>query len=84
MNGVFSAEGTELVQFQTVGRVFLVLVSIVIALLTLSASEGNFNSCAGFCHFSAPPYTMFGPVVKKSAETRCLILSTGDPESSVL
>jgi hypothetical protein len=65
MNGVFSAEGTELIQFQTVGRVFLVLVCIVIALLTLRASESNFDSCAGFCHFSAPPYTMFGPMVEK-------------------
>ena len=54
VNRVGSAPGAELFQFDTTGRVLLVLDREVVALLALAAPECNFYSCAN-SHFSAPP-----------------------------
>ena len=50
MQGVLSAETAVLVHFKSVRRVFLVLDSVVVALLAFLARESNFDS-----HCSAPP-----------------------------
>jgi hypothetical protein len=54
MHGVLAAEGAILLQLKTVGGILLVLHSIVVSLLALAASQGNFDSSAN-SHFSAPP-----------------------------
>jgi len=50
MQCVLAAEAAILVHLESVGIVFLVLLCVIVALLTLSASESDLNS-----HFSAPP-----------------------------
>jgi hypothetical protein len=54
MHCVLAAEGAILLEFKTVRGVLLVLHSIVVSLLALAASQGNFDSSAN-SHFSAPP-----------------------------
>jgi hypothetical protein len=84
MNGVLSAEGAKLVHFQTVGSILLILAGVVVALFALRASEGDLNSCAGFCHFSAPPYTMFGPMTRKKRRIRLFACPQAMPNPSVV
>ena len=47
MHSVLAAEATVLVHFQSVRIVLLVLHGVVVALLTLGASQGNFDSHVG-------------------------------------
>ena len=47
MHGVLAAEAAVLVHFQSVRIVLLVLHGVVVALLTLGASQGNFDSHVG-------------------------------------
>ena len=57
VNSVLSAEGTILVQLQTVGGILLVLHGVVVSLLALRAPEGDLDASAGLtCHVSAPPF----------------------------
>ena len=44
MQGMLAAETAILVQFETVGIVFLVLFRLVISLLALTARQGDLNS----------------------------------------
>ena len=52
MQGVLSAEPAILVHFKSVRIVFLVFHGVVVALLTLSASEGNLYSHNGTSRFT--------------------------------
>ena len=49
---MLSAEPTILVHFEPIGIVLLVFHCVVIALLTLSASQSNFNSHNGTSRFT--------------------------------
>ena len=54
MNGVLSAERTIFAQLDTIGRVFLVLLRVVVALFTFGTSKSD--SCTRFfrCHNETP------------------------------
>ena len=47
MHSVLAAEAAVLVHLKSVGVVLLVLHGVVVALLTLGASQGNFDSHVG-------------------------------------
>ena len=47
VHGVLAAEAAVLVHLKSVGVVLLVLHGVVVALLTLGASQGNFDSHVG-------------------------------------
>ena len=47
MHGVLAAEAAVLVHFQTIRIVLLVLHGVVVALLTLGASQGDLDSHNG-------------------------------------
>ena len=49
------AEGAVLIQFQTVGGIFLVFERVVVTLLALGAAQGDLYPVACLCHLSAPP-----------------------------
>jgi hypothetical protein len=63
---VLAAEGAILVQFKLVRGVLLVLHRIVVSLLALVASQGDFNA-----HLTAPPY-YWHPVPTSAGDTDCL------------
>jgi hypothetical protein len=64
---VLAAEGAILVQFNTVGRVFLVLEGIVVSVLAVVAPEYNLNSHFGTSLFylaKRPVASLFGTEIK--------------------
>jgi hypothetical protein len=66
---VLAAEGAILVQFKLVRGVLLVLHRIVVSLLALVASQGDFNA-----HLTAPPYYWY-PFPASAGDTDCLPVS---------
>ena len=56
VKGMLLAETAILLHLKTIGRILLVLLLVVVALLALSASQGDLDS-----HCSAPPLSVNKP-----------------------